>query len=156
MTRVKKNSLFIVFSFVLIAILAVGLVFTMIKVENQITTKTISTSAYEVGGIDESTGKNKETTASIRTKDFFEVDGFKCEIDEDASITYKVFFYDKDQKLLTSDGVSDVQSGNYSTVPSNAVYFRIEITPSSNLGEVTISAMNVTSYARQLTVTVNK
>lgn len=156
MTRVSKNRFLIVFLFVLVAILAVGLVFTMIKVENQITTKTISTTAYELGGINESTGKNEESTSSIRTKDFLKVDGFKCEIDEDAFITYKVFFYDKDETLLTSNGVSAEQSGDYSTIPSGAVYFRIEITPSSNLGEVTITASGVASYARQLTVTVNK
>ena len=147
--NVAKNRTLIIVAFVLIAVIAIALVVTMVKLNSTITTKNLSFTAYEIGSIDDS-GENYSSTASIRTKNYILVDGLNCDLKQDASVTYKVFFYDSKEVLLTK---TDAQSGDYSTIPDSAKYFRGVITPNS---DAEVSLTELIGYANQLTVTVNR
>ncbi len=146
----RKTKFLMAIAFGLIAILSVGLIFTMVNVDKGIKTREISWTEYSIGAFDES-GKMIESKASIITEDFIKVDGLVFDLKDDAKIEYKVFCYNEDQEFLfVVDGVDgDVQ------LPEGAAYIRIQITPlEDDNGEVSI--FEKSGYAKQLTVTVNK
>lgn len=144
-----KKTLTIV-AFALIAILFVGLVVTMVKLNKQITTETVGTSAYSIGILD-GQGQYEKDTSSIYTKDYITTDGLKCKLADKAKITYKLYFYDKDKKFVS---FTTQQTADYSgEIPETAKYVRIVITPTN---DAEVSIFEKGDYAKQLTVTYNK
>lgn len=141
--------------FVLIAAVCAVLAGVCIKLAKLDKTKTLPSYSYTIGAIGESDGKITEAKTSIYSKDFTSVKEMKIEIADEATITYKVAFYDKDKKFIS---LSASQNADYSgTAPSNAEYFRVMITPDKvNDKEVEISALDVYKYAKQVTVTYSK
>ena len=148
MTRKKTKSLIIIL-FVAIAIIAIGLIAGLSRLESTIDTKQVSWTNYSIGGLDDS-GDVKDTTASIYTRSFHNADGLEIKVDEDASITYVVYFYDENDEYLNK---SDVLNSDYDTAPEGAETFRIVITPTD---DAEVSITEIYKYAKQLTVTVNK
>lgn len=140
-------------SFVLIAMLSIAVVFAFVKIDKNEKTKTLGTNSftYAIGLLD-SEGEYKQGTSSIYMKDYHSVDGLTVEIKDGATITYKLFFYDKDKNFV--DKTSDL-SLNYdgSSIPSTAEYFKVMITPTN---DAEVSFFEIGTYAGQLTVTVNK
>ncbi|MBQ8291899.1 MAG: hypothetical protein IJX88_05290 [Clostridia bacterium] len=112
-----------------------------------------STFGYERGLLD-SEGKEVKGTTSIRTKDMVGIDGLVCDLKTDASVTYKVFFYDKDEKFLSStDELNEDFSATTGTVAEGAKYARILITP---LNDPEVSVTEIAGYAAELTVEWSK
>ncbi len=146
--KLSMNRLLIIIAFVLIAVIGSGLIVTLVKVNKTIDTKTLSATAYEIGSIDDTGKEDNENSTSIRSKKLYNADGLKIELDSDATVTYKIFFYAKDESY-----VSKLASGSSLSVPTNAEYFRIVITP-NNGG--TLNYFDIATYAKQVTVTVNK
>lgn len=137
-------------TFVLIALLAVGVIFAVVKLNKQITTQTIGTTAYSIGMLDEK-GEYAQDTSSIYTKNHIKTDGLQCELAENARITYKLYFYDKDKEFLSA---TTAQSTDYAgEIPETAKYVKIVITPTN---DAEVSIFEKGDYAQQLTVTVNK
>jgi len=97
-------------------------------------------------------GKYEQGTTSIYTKEYHSVDGLTVEVDEDATVKYSIFFFDKDEKFV--DKTSDL-SLNYdgTSTPETAEYFKIMITPTN---DAEVSWSEIGRYAGMLTVTVNK
>lgn len=151
--RMSANNIKWLVSLFLIAILSVAVVFAFVKIDKNEKTRTLGSNifTYSVGLID-TEGKFEQGTSSIYTKDFTSVDGLTVEIKDDATITYKLFFFDKDEKLveMTSALSSDYDS---SLTPETAEYFKIMITPTN---DAEVSWFEIGTYAKQLTVTVNK
>ena len=90
----KGEKLRWIIAFALIAILAVALVFTIVRMEQQQTREVVSASYYGIGTLDED-GVFEKNTASIYTKSAIPVDGLQMELVKDAKITVKIFFYNK-------------------------------------------------------------
>ena len=151
--RLLNNKLKMTLLWVVIALLCVGMIFAFVKMDRNETTKTIGTSSltYAIGIID-AEGEYEQGTSSIYMKKLHSVDGLTCELDEDATITYKIVFYDEDEKFVDSTGDLSL---NYdgTAIPTTAKYFRIEITPTN---DAEVSFMEIGTYASQLTVKVNK
>lgn len=143
----KRNKTLIGILFVLVAILAIGMVTALFRVDTQIHTKTLTTSNYEVGALDDGSGKEVEDKNSIRSKDSYNVEGLEIKVDEDAEVTYEVFFFDEDGDFLNSS------VNSFSSIPEGADTFRIVITPTD---EVEIGFFDIGDYAGLLTVTYNK
>lgn len=151
--HLNANKIKWIITFVLIAMLSIAVVFAFVKIDKNQKTKTLGTNSftYAIGLLD-AEGEYVQGTSSIYTKDFTSVDGLTVEIKEDATITYKLFFYDADKEFV--DKTSDL-SLNYdgSSIPSTAEYFKIMITPTN---DAEVSFFEIGTYAGQLTVTVNK
>ena len=85
-------------------------------------------------------------------KDYYSVDGLTIELKDKATVTYKLFFYDEDKEFI--DMTSDLSLNyNNSSIPTTAEYFRVMITPTN---DAEVSWNEISTYAGQLTVTVNK
>lgn len=151
--RMNTNRIKWIICFILIAMLSVAVVFAFVKIDRNETTKTLGSgsSTYAVGLLDDS-GAYKQGTSSIYMKDFASADGLTVEIEEDATVKYKVFFYDADKTFIekTADLSEDYDG---SAIPSTAKYFKIMITPTN---DAEVSWTEIRTYASQLTVTVNK
>ena len=143
----KSNKIAIGVLFVLVAILAIGLVTALFRTETQINTETLTSINYEVGAITEE-GKETASTGCIRTKTTHNVEGLSIKQKSDSNVSYKLYLYDKDEVFLTS--VSDVSS--ISNV-EGATSFRLVITPAE---EVEISYFDIGTYSGQLMVTFDK
>jgi hypothetical protein len=133
---------------VVFAALTVGFVITLtMAIKNP--TKSVSASAYTVGGIDEA-GKTTEAENTIYTKNTVNVDGLRVKVAEDAKITYRVYFYTENGDLagttvdLSTDLTDDL-------IPGEAVSARIVITPTAD-EDGKISTSEKYEYAKQLTV----
>lgn len=155
--RMSKNNVKFVVLFSLVAILIVGMIFALVKIDKNEKTKTLGsgTFTYAIGLLDDE-GGYEQGTSSIYLKDFYSVDGLTIEVKEDATVTYSIFFYNEDKenvgKELDLEGNFDITSDSVSVLET-AKYFKIMITP-TNDAEVSWNEIN--TYASQLTVTINK
>lgn len=133
----------------------VALLSAIFAINNQTTTTTFGNSDYSINAIDAS-GKIVESKQSV-VSDMASVEDMKIEINEEtATITYKVAFYDEDEKFIsmTETLESDFDA---TTTPENAKYFRVVVTPYQVDGEaVEINIFNQAKYTSQLDVTINK
>ena len=134
----------------LIAIIATASVFMGIKLNKSIKTKDIGWTEYTVAGINAETGKIEESLISVSTEDYFNVDGLECKLQDEADVTYRLFFYDADKTFISA---TEELSDSEFTVPESAEFVRIQIT---SLLDDNVETLEVRGLAKQLTVTVNK
>ena len=161
--KLKDKSLVVkIITYVAIGIFVVGVIASIIalnvKLNNSITTVKVSASAYSVGMIDDTTGKTptEQENIAIYTKNYLPVNGLKCQIAAGSNIRYQVNFYDADHYFL---GVKTYTT-DYITLPSEqtfatAKYAKIEIFPTAD-EDGTVTALEISKYAKMLTVTYNK
>ena len=149
----KRNSTKVKFLvvYVLIALLLVGMCSTVITLDKQIETETVSVWAFKIGALD-AAGKYDESDGSIYMKNVESVDGLEIEVMEDAEVTYQIFFYDEDKALLS---VSEELSADYvyANDVDGAEYFRVVITPTD---DEEIGLFEKYGYAKQLTITIDR
>ncbi len=135
-------------------VLAVGVITTLfVKIDRQTTTERIGGEAYSIGAIDTS-GVLQDSNASIYLRKAITTDGLKCDLAENATIKYQLFFYDKDGKFLSSTAALTADY-NGSDIPEGAESVKIVITPTAD-DDGKVSLTEVLGYASQLTVTVNR
>ena len=127
-------------------------------------TKTISSTAFAVGAIDDS-GNFEKSDVSIYTKDMFECQGLSIEPDFEATGTYRVFYYDSNKNFIGATDELNAEDGVYNITPDYylATYARIQITPDVPVDEdgkevedFKIRFYEVAGYANEYTITVNK
>lgn len=149
-SRKKLDLIFKIIVCVLLVALIGGVTYAIVRVVQKDETREISSLAYKIGGLDDN-GAFMKNTASIVSKDFISSDGLTIKLQENAEVSYKVFFYDADKAFVSA---SEAQSADYAgTIPENAKYAKIVITP---LHDAEVSIFEMSGYAKQLTVTVNK
>ena len=141
---------FIVF---LLLIAIIGAVVTLfIQVDRNTTVTEIGAEAYKIAALNED-GEEVESDKSIVTRNAFTTDGMTVDFDADAKVTYKLYFYDEDEKLLSAtDDLAEDFSG---TIPEKAVWAKAVITPTED-EDGKVSLTEVFGYASALTITVNR
>ena len=141
---------FIVF---LLLIAIIGAVVTLfIQVDRNTTVTEIGAEAYKIAALNED-GEEVESDKSIVTRNAFTTDGMTVVFDADAKVTYKLYFYDEDEKLLSAtDDLAEDFSG---TIPEKAVWAKAVITPTED-EDGKVSLTEVFGYASALTITVNR
>lgn len=141
---------FIVF---LLLIAIIGAVVTLfIQVDRNTTVTEIGAEAYKIAALNED-GEEVESDKSIVTRNAFTTDGMTVDFDADAKVTYKLYFYDEDEKLLSAtDDLAEDFSG---TIPEKAVWTKAVITPTED-EDGKVSLTEVFGYASALTITVNR
>lgn len=155
MNENKKNKLRWALTIGSICLSVVTLIALCVGLGNITKTKTLKNSDYAVGSIDAS-GKIIESKQNIYTKDAYSVDGMTIEIDEDATITYKVAFYDEKDAFIS---MTDAKTVDFvaSEIPATAKTFRVIVTPNPVDGEpVEVTFLNSNKYTSQLEITYNK
>ena len=117
-------------------------------------TKTIGASAFAVGAIDEANGAYTSDETAIYTKEAFACKGLRIEQEFEAKGEYQVFFYDADGVLLDKTGKL---TGTYESDFPEAASCRVVYRPDSeDVKDFRIRFYEVGTYAKQLTITVDK
>lgn len=148
--RKKLDLIFKIIVCVLLVALIGGVTYAIVRVAQKEDTKEISSLAYKIGALDDN-GDFVKNTASIVSKDFVSTDGLTIKLQENADVSYKVYFFDTDKAFVSA---TEAQSADYvGTIPENAKFSKIVITP---LHDAEVSIFEMSGYAKQLTVTVNK
>lgn len=124
-------------------------------------TKTISPGVFSRGGLD-SFGEHVITDQSIYTKEAFACEGLRIEPDFEFKGTYDVYYYNNDMGFVEArTGLTSVLDEDFPL----ADYARVVIHPDIESAakeqgikqsEFKISFYEVRSYAKELTITVNK
>lgn len=143
-----------ILNWVLTIALVCGAVFGCIAVVRAIESDTrVVSGIWKRGELDED-GLYSESKESIYSK-LLKVDGMTVTLDFDATVKYKIFFYDEDEELLASNGTTSALTGNFaaSSIPTGAKYARIVVTP---IDDDNISIFEIVKYGGQLTIEVNK
>lgn len=141
---------------VIVFLLVIGLVGAVVALfvmlDRQTTTTELGAEAFTIAALDE-TGEQIDGDTSIVTRDGFTVDGLKVTLEDDATVTYALYFYDADGEFISK---TEAQSSDYNgVVPVNADTAKIVITPVDDEdGKVTIT--EVVGYADMVTVTMDR
>lgn len=152
-----------ILSFVLVGVLLVGAVAGLGSVFGK-DTKTISSMAFSVGGINEQ-GNYVDSETSIYTKDMFECQGLSIEPDFEATGSFKVFYYSENKNFIAATETLNAVDGVYSkgNTFASAKYARIMITPDvpvdedgEEVDDFKIRFYEATSYASDYSITVSK
>ena len=111
---------------------------------------------FSIGGLTE-LGKYAEQDNTIYTKEAFECEDLRIEVDFEKTITYRVFFYADNGEFISS--TKDMTENFVSDVPDGAVFARVLITPDWEALEVekedrVISWLEIAKYSNQLTIKV--
>lgn len=144
----KNTSKIIIFALVVVVVL-VGVVLIARTASSK--TATLGTLDYQIGALDEK-GEYSKDTSSIVTRKFLSVEGMEIELQKNADVTYKVYFFDKNEKFISADETAN--TADYAgTVPENAALFKVVITPTK---DAEVSTLEIGDYAKQVTVTYAK
>lgn len=141
---------------IIVFLLVIGLIGAVISLfvmlDRQTTVTEIGAEQYSIGGLDDE-GAAADGDTSIVTRGTFTTDGLKVELSDEATVTYELFFYDKDGEFISSTGeLSADFDGN---IPENAESAKCVITPTADEdGKVDIT--EVIGYAGQVTIAVNR
>lgn len=152
--RKEKAQWLLVLTAIVLSVIA--LVSAVIGLNKHETTTNVTNSMYAVGTIDE-TGKIIDSKKSAYMKDLHTTENLTIDIDEEtATITYKVAYYDEDEKFLSmTDSLSN--DLDETTIPENAKYFRVVVTPNQvDEEDVKLNFFNKSNYTSQLEITFNK
>ena len=137
----------------LIAIGLIGAVITLfVLLDRQTTVTEIGAEAYTIAALDEN-GEQTDGDTSIVTRSAFTTDGLKVKIEDEATVTYTLYFYGAENEFISKTAaLSEDFDGS---IPENAETAKIVITPIEDEdGKVDLT--EVLGYAGQVTVTVNK
>lgn len=157
MTERRKHNIkwvITIISFVMSLVMFGAFIFGIFNKSDK-TTDDMGLFDWGIGTVDEG-GKVVDSKKSAYTKDLESVNGLEITLDDDATVTYKVAFYDEDKNYIS---VTEVLDENYDATltPENAKYFRVVVTPYQVDGEdVKINVFNVNKYVKQLDVTFSK
>lgn len=139
-----------------VALLAVMLVSVFVKLGGLEKTKNVGFTNYAIGDVSVEDGKILESKQHIYTKGHLKTQDIEITLDEDATITYKVYFYDEDKEFISATNALNADYTANST-PEGAKYCRVVITPAQVDGEaVTVTAFNMAKYTSQVKIVVTK
>lgn len=154
--KFKKKSKF---KKIFCAILIVGVVIALgagvtSMLKNDV--KTVGASAFSVGALDEN-GKYVENKQAIYTKEAFECEGLRIQPDFEAKLTYDVYYYDSNEKLLEAKvGLTEVYDEDFPLAKLCRVVIHPAIPEGENAKDFNISYFEVNGFAKQLKITVDK
>ncbi len=154
MTRVKNKSfkwMVIISLIVSITALSLGVVgFAANRDVDDV--QEVGRSEWTLGNVSD-TGKLIESEKNLVTNGFYSTEFMDIALDEnDATITYRVIFYDENKDFVSSTETLE-ENFDKTTIPENAAYFRVVITPYEVDGEaVKISSWFTKKYTSQITV----
>lgn len=112
-------------------------------------TRTISVSAFSIGGLTED-GKYLESKNRIYTKDAFECAGLHIVPEFELNVSYVVYFYDEDGAFIEKTELMTEEFKD--SVPAAAKTARVVIIPNDE--DIELNVFQIRKYAKQLTISV--
>lgn len=143
MTKSKKSKIALIIVGILVLIMAVGL---CVRMGSSQTYTTLSATNYEVGALDE-TGAFMKNAGSFVSKDYYDVDGLSVKVDEDAELSYQLYFYDAEENFISATNQFGVTYNG--VIPEDAELFKIVINPTN---DDDISTFDIINYSADVTV----
>ena len=143
-----RNTVIAVLS--IVSALAIGALGFMIAKDD---TNELSWANYTICAVEEEGKIDKDTSTSLLSG-FLNVEHLEISVIENPSVTYTLHFYDADEKWLSESAALSVdletaiENGNVS-IPEDAKYVRVEITPTS---DNYISLFEISEYSSQVKV----
>lgn len=134
-----KNKWLILVVGVLVLAAAIGLI---VRMGSSQTYTTLGATNYEVGALDE-TGAFKKNAGSFVSTDFHTVEGLTVKVEEDAELSYQLYFYDEEENFISSTNSFGVTYNG--TIPEDAKLFKIVITPTNDDDISTFDIINYNS-----------
>ena len=123
---------------------------------NDKTREISSTFGYEVGLLDDETGRDKSGGTAWRTKDFVSINELAVDVDEeDGSVSYTLYYYDEDKAFLSKGSTLslDYKVATDTEKPSDAEYVRIVFT---HANDTDISTSDIRDYTDLYKVSYSK
>ena len=154
--ELRKHKASDMVKWVIIFLISTGLIGAVITLfvllDRQTTVTEIGAEAYTIAALDEN-GEQTDGDTSIVTRSAFTTDGLKVKIEDEATVTYTLYFYGAENEFISKTAaLSEDFDGS---IPENAETTKIVITPIEDEdGKVELT--EVLGYAGQVTVTVNK
>lgn len=119
-------------------------------------TQKIRASAFSRGDLDDK-GIYVESDKSIYTKEAFGCIGLRVEPDFESKVTYDVYYYDYDERLIEArKGFSGVYDEDYPLAQYARIVIHPEIPADVSEKDFKINFWEESKYAKQLTITVDK
>ena len=143
MKRTKTGKIALIVVGILVAIMAIGL---CVRMGSSQTYTTLSATDYEVGALD-TAGAFKKNAGSFVSKDFYDVDGLSVKVEEDAELSYQLYFYDAEENFISATNNFGVTYNG--TIPENAKLFKIVINPTN---DDDISTFDIINYESDVEV----
>lgn len=141
---------------VAVVVLVLGAISTLFAGIMSNDRKRISTLGFKVGDLDE-TGAFVESDTAIYTKDAFSCEGLRIEPAFESNLTYDVYYYDVNGKLLDSKlGLVDIFEEDYPMADKARVVIHPAKPADVKASEWAIRFWEVEGYADDLKITVNK
>lgn len=143
MKRTKTGKIALIVVGILVAIMAIGL---CVRMGSSQTYTTLSATDYQVGALDE-TGAFMKNAGSFVSKDYYDVDGLSVKVDEDAEVSYQLYFYDAEENFISATNQFGVTYNG--TIPEDAELFKIVINPTN---DDDISTFDIINYESDVEV----
>lgn len=154
--KFKKNGKFKKIVSVVLVIAAVAGLAMGITAISRNDSKNVKASTFSVGSLDEN-GKYVDNNQAIYTKTAFECRGLRIEPDFEAKLTYDVYYYDANEKLLEAKtGLTEVYDEDLPLAKLCRVVIHPEIPEGETAKSFKITYFDVHKYAKQLKITVDK
>ncbi len=157
MLKRKTRSLLLT---VIIAVLLVTTVVAFVKISKIEKTKDLGVTAFEIGMLNAEDGKEAKSDFALRSS-YQKADKFnKITLAEDADVTYQIFYFNADKKFigksnaLSAETTELTKTFTVSGATENVRYYRVVVIVPDTKDEVTI--LNMGTYLKQITVTINK
>ncbi len=143
----------LVMSVLFCAMIAVIAVLAINLKDERATTKEVDKSVYMSGAISE-TGERIGADTSIVTADGVKTEGLMVEVEKEAKLTYRIFFYAEDGALIasTTELASDFNGEN---IPEGATLARVVVTATGD-EDKKLTLTEALELTEQIHVIVNK
>lgn len=146
MTHKKKNTLFIVGA-ILLGILVISAIISLgTRLGSSQSYDKLSSSDYVVGTLN-TAGEFDKSAECFVTEDYITVDGLKVIVEDDANLSYKLFFYDENKTFISNTSAFAVTYNGL--IPETAEYFKIVIDPTNDSD---ISLYDIIKYSSDVDV----
>ena len=143
---------------IIIAIaLIVGVIALVGSIFNPTKTKTVFSSTFKVGGLNEKTGEYVQTDDSLYS-DWIQCKGLVIQPDFETQVEYQVFYYNYDKKFIDATEKLKLETYEKGIDYEYAKYCRIVIYPNrggESLDDFKIYFWQVLGYADDITITVS-
>ena len=134
-------------AFILLTAVVVGLAVGL----SNLIPEEITASDFKVGALN-AQGQFVQDNSSIVSKSLIKAKDITIAIEEDAEVTYKVFFFDEGKEFISN---TDALSADFdeTSIPENAVYVKVLIVPTD---DAEVGTVEVSKYAQMLTITLGE
>ena len=112
---------------------------------------------FKVGGLDPETGEYVETDKTIYTEKAIKCNGLRIEPDFDSTVTYDVYFYDKNDTFLYKVlGLKKLYVSEFELAEHARIVIHPEIPENVKEKDFKVDIFDVAKYSAMLDITVSK